>query len=1391
MKKIYLSASLVVFTFFAFAQSTKKDSLTKQDSTKIIKKYLPANIASSVASTLLSAYDAPNNLLKLTPPNVASMEQYGNLPINSSTGQLGYTLPLYTINVGDGLSIPLVLAHNNTGLKPDQVPSWVGNGWDMSVGGNIVQYIKGINDFGTGGLQTTNSELLNYVNGTTTGADKYAYSTRVVEGTKDSQYDIFSVNLLGRNTKFYFNGSTVVFLQYMPLKVDYNTSNQVFTVTDERAFVYTFALSITNSGSFSDGFITGNTDPFIASAITWYLTKITTPSGVEVLFNYTQDIAYEIAANHEAYKVGAEATGANSSICQYNYQFLNAAQSSNVIINQYLPSSIIWKGKQVVFDTSPRNDLVNENNLKAKVLSKIKVYDESNNLIKQIGFTYDYMNSNDRLQLQSVGFLDNVNNVAVQTHSYEYYPSSQAIPIPSLKIQGGFQPINYKIDHWGYYNGKNNSSKIPQANYSLVTSSNSTNFGTANRASDGDASKAGMLKKINYPTNGYTEISYEPNTVNFSSYASIPFFMKSQHSVSYSTFFDSGIKDCSMGTVTGIFTVPQTIVAAKITWLLQTSSLEDQSSFQLSLNNSPPYIINEYGQSLTTGEMITDLTPGTYYYTLYPGCVTQAASVVAQASFKIEQPVTPSGGIDLSVGGNRVTKVIDYDGTNTYNERTITYENANLLDIPFYVSTIEVGYGIGNLTNNCILCGTNYIVGENNVYAWDGFHVEYLKAIESMGINGANGKKVSQFQASTYVGGPITNSPYPSALNLSWRSGSLINDETYRKDASIFTKMEEMSKVYFPLNIFPIPINQNGVKIGRKRTCPVETSEQPIYPDDYFNSGLQPVFSDRFAISSETSNYYADGKISSNTKTNTYNSDWLLQKTSTTNSKNQTVDVINYYPNDYNSNIANTQITSLKNIHAIGIPLKTIKNVDNKTVEGVLAKTDAVGNPIALYRFENNNLITHAHNASVFYDSDFKLYESRQYSSKGNIVEMIGRNGTPKTFIWAYQHSYPIAEITNATKAQVEAQVGSLETIANYTTDTQIEGVGTSLSSNLTTAFTNSAVLKSGIGIKKLTAPTGIQSTFDYDNFTRLKSINDNSGYLLKQYSYQYAATSTGGSGCTVPTPTITAAAAPTGCSTILTASACTGGTINWTNGQTGTSITVPSVISPLYSATCTTTCMSPASNSLAGLTMPVSWNAVDLGSPSVSGCLVLDNNTVKMRANTSGGIGGTANDTHYYFNKQFSGNVTIVAKLNNLTSAANIRAGLIFKAGLGARDVFFSIVQDGNNTVGKLHRSQTNDPVSIWQFDTNTPAGVWVKIKKVNNVIQSYYSTAANPSISNDTGWTEFLPNTFGVAPSMTWGTNFQVGFTLEIPPAANTPTAQVLFTNIQIDDNGSISNL
>ena len=195
MLKLY-KLFIIAIAIIGFGDSLLLAQTPQMGSLGVIQKTLPANLA-SVSSILLSSYEAPNNLLKLTPPNVASIEQYGNIAINYSTGQLSNIIPLHTIDVGDKLSIPIQLSYNNSGLKPEQVPSWVGNGWDLNLSGTVVQYIKGIDDFSAVGLQFTSSELQSYTNGSMTGYTKYQYSTDVINSSKDSQYDVFSFNLLG------------------------------------------------------------------------------------------------------------------------------------------------------------------------------------------------------------------------------------------------------------------------------------------------------------------------------------------------------------------------------------------------------------------------------------------------------------------------------------------------------------------------------------------------------------------------------------------------------------------------------------------------------------------------------------------------------------------------------------------------------------------------------------------------------------------------------------------------------------------------------------------------------------------------------------------------------------------------------------------------------------------------------------------------------------------------------------------------------------------------------------------------------------------------------------------------------------------------------------------
>ncbi|NML21850.1 hypothetical protein HHL16_13245 [Pseudoflavitalea sp. G-6-1-2] len=79
-------------------------------------------------------------------PNVAGFEKYGKIPVSLSTGVPEVSIPLTTINI-DGLSIPVTLSYHNNGVKPKEIASWVGYGWNLQFGGTINWQIRGLSDF--------------------------------------------------------------------------------------------------------------------------------------------------------------------------------------------------------------------------------------------------------------------------------------------------------------------------------------------------------------------------------------------------------------------------------------------------------------------------------------------------------------------------------------------------------------------------------------------------------------------------------------------------------------------------------------------------------------------------------------------------------------------------------------------------------------------------------------------------------------------------------------------------------------------------------------------------------------------------------------------------------------------------------------------------------------------------------------------------------------------------------------------------------------------------------------------------------------------------------------------------------------------------------------------
>lgn len=137
------------------------------------------------------------------------------------------------------------------------------------------------------------------------------------------------------------------------------------------------------------------------------------------------------------------------------------------------------------------------------------------------------------------------------------------------------------------------------------------------------------------------------------------------------------------------------------------------------------------------------------------------------------------------------------------------------------------------------------------------------------------------------------------------------------------------------------------------------------------------------------------------------------------------------------------------------------------------------------------------------------------YSSNGNPKEAVGRDGTHTVYLWSYNDRYLVAEIRNATSAQVETAVQALFATgvdglaAQASPDAQKLGQLRSQPS-LSDALVTVRTYKPLVGVTSETDPAGSSTFYDYDALGRLTEVyryednvvSDANKQMLKQYTY-------------------------------------------------------------------------------------------------------------------------------------------------------------------------------------------------------------------------------------------------------------------------------------------------
>ncbi|MCS3555068.1 hypothetical protein M2409_002770 [Sphingobacterium sp. JUb21] len=451
--------------------------------------------------------------------------KFGEYPVNHSTGLPEISIPLISINLKE-YQLPIAAKYHASGRKVDLNFSEIGLNWQLDAYGLITREIKGISDLKPQRSADAMEENIDYFNPISSDAqytrgEKFERRLQLAgenpyRNTLDTEYDIYHINFKNISTSFVIrtNGS-ITFLNYFPYKVTYQ--NNIFSIIDQDGVSYTFGSIVESNLTFGAAQHYQGTNDGIMS---WYLAKIETPNKEYIRFKYGN-----VKTSDNSSLAGNLSYGTTATLRDYWYEYgVNQTNSSpqpnseyvlkisNTIKNDfafvYYVSSIDFSNGSAEFIYNTNNYSLSEINLKSiqnHNISSIKIFYKD-----VIGKNFTVPN-NQGISIKEIAFFgDNLNNYP-ERFLFDYY-SGNANGNSLLEYC-------YGKDYWGYANTNVNSNLIPinkishfQYPYNV---SNYVSLGSdIRRQPDFSQKVIGMLKRIEYPSRGFSDFTYEANVYN-------------------------------------------------------------------------------------------------------------------------------------------------------------------------------------------------------------------------------------------------------------------------------------------------------------------------------------------------------------------------------------------------------------------------------------------------------------------------------------------------------------------------------------------------------------------------------------------------------------------------------------------------------------------------------------------------------------------------------------------------------------------------------------------------------------------------------------------------------------------------------------------------------------
>lgn len=941
----------------------------------------------SLVALFASAQNDPLGINVVSPsPNAYAFSKYVDIPASTYTGVVPISIPLGSISE-KGARLDISLSYHASGIKVDEVASWVGLGWSLNAGGVITRAARGMPERpdGKGGTAPKRMDIgfpeLNDQGTFDNINDLVIASTPQV----DTEPDIYYYNFGGRSGKFVFDDNgDVQFYKYEDLMVEYvksdpndNTYGRVYTnskfiIRDENGMIYEFD-QVEASFSQEVGFL---------YPTSWYLTKIESPQGGVINLSYDERTIghYYNAKTSVLIDVGDDVdleTVWPKPVLQ--------PWSSNETFIKSISTAHSGKIEFKVNTIDKRKDCYRF----SYPLDEISFFDGNDEPLKHIelqtsyfvapAFTPDFRGYEEdqfehlryRLKLDGITIYSGDKQDKQPPYKFDYN-SDVNLTLYNLPYR-----LSPDQDHWGYFNNAGNKTMIPEITWTVYASYwldlflqmsvgdyedtyFTNNFsGGANREADPEAVKSCALHKITYPTGGHTLYELE------------------SHEYGNSRFSDVG----------------GGLRIASVSNYDSDNQMANQKKYiyqYFNPNLNPAYDPNGPG----TGTLVND--PREYYVVL--GHLEDFSSG-GGARYGI-----PEGDIGGIFGG-------DWSKVN-FNNMVNPYF-CKISAIPQAVVGSTHGQSVGYSTVIEHEPGKGYEVYNYSTYL---FFPDYWNSEEYIDPHAPTDIFRTQFSESLtygYLGSvhtgfsdehrrvvddiPTNHFPFLPLYDADWKRGLLLTKYQYNENKD---KLSIQTNEYNKPNQSNVP----GYKVFN-----IKNVDGLAYVH-----GKYYIPANWVTLKKQTTvQYDPNGANPITTITDfEYNSPHhkLLTKKKSTDSKNNSIVSLNYYPQDYNS-VSNFSTLIGRNI--IGKPIDTRAYKNTQLISGTQIKYTDFGQPAEVYiaefdqgihdiGFDKSNPYKFSHRANYTYDS---------YNS---IINIIPDDNVSTSYIWGYNNTLPIAKVENA-----------------------------------------------------------------------------------------------------------------------------------------------------------------------------------------------------------------------------------------------------------------------------------------------------------------------------------------------------------------------------------------